>query len=104
MLSSFEGIILLCSSVAQWWSNRLLTGRLAVRVRPEEPYITNRPSVPGSQGVVLFVIHREVSEWPKEHDWKSCIRDKRIEGSNPFLSAIQWRVTQEAEGDGLLNR
>ena len=40
----------------------------------------------------------------KEHDWKSCIRDERIEGSNPFLSAIKWRVTQEAEGDGLLNR
>ena len=56
MLSSFEGIILHCSSVAQWWSNRLLTGRLAVRVRPEEPYITNRPSVPGWQGVVLFVV------------------------------------------------
>jgi hypothetical protein len=28
-----------------------------------------------------------VSEWSKEHDWKSCIRDERIEGSNPFLSA-----------------
>ena len=27
------------SSVAQWWSNRLLTGRLAVRVRPEEPFL-----------------------------------------------------------------
>ncbi len=38
-LSSFERTILsYCSSVAQWWSNRLLTGRLAVRVRPEEPY------------------------------------------------------------------
>ena len=28
----------------------------------------------------------EVSEWPKEHAWKVCIR-KRIEGSNPSLSA-----------------
>jgi hypothetical protein len=53
MLSSFEGVILLRSSVAQWWSNRLLTGRLAVRVRPEEPYITNKPSVPDRQGVVF---------------------------------------------------
>ena len=32
----------------------------------------------------------EVSEWPKEHDWKSCIRQKRIEGSNPSLSAINY--------------
>ena len=29
----------------------------------------------------------ELSE-PKEHDWKSCIRHKRIKGSNPLLSAI----------------
>ena len=29
----------------------------------------------------------EVSEWPKEHAWKVCIR-KRIEGSNPSLTAI----------------
>ena len=26
--------------------------------------------------------------WPKEHDWKSCMRQKRIWGSNPHLSAI----------------
>lgn len=25
--------------------------------------------------------------WPKEHDWKSCNRHKRFEGSNPLLSA-----------------
>ncbi len=31
----------------------------------------------------------EVSEWSKEHAWKVCIR-KRIEGSNPSLSAILW--------------
>ena len=30
----------------------------------------------------------ELSEWLKEHDWKSCIRLKRIPGSNPGLSAI----------------
>ena len=29
----------------------------------------------------------EVSEWLKEHAWKVCIRRKRIEGSNPSLSA-----------------
>ena len=34
--------------------------------------------------------------WPKEHDWKSCIRHKRIKGSNPLLSAIRnfWPVGQ----------
>ena len=30
---------------------------------------------------------REVAEWSKAHAWKVCIRHKRIEGSNPFLSA-----------------
>ena len=30
---------------------------------------------------------REVAEWSKAHAWKACIRQKRIEGSNPFLSA-----------------
>ncbi len=30
----------------------------------------------------------EVSEWFKEHAWKVCMRRKRIEGSNPSLSAI----------------
>jgi hypothetical protein len=28
-----------------------------------------------------------VAEWSKAHAWKVCIRQKRIEGSNPFLSA-----------------
>ena len=32
--------------------------------------------------------HGELSEWPKEPDSKSGIRQKRIEGSNPSLSAI----------------
>ena len=35
----------------------------------------------------LVVTPGEVSEWLKEHAWKVCIR-KRIEGSNPSLSAI----------------
>ena len=29
----------------------------------------------------------ELSEWPKEHDWKSCRRQNRLRGSNPRLSA-----------------
>ena len=32
-------------------------------------------------------MHGQVSEWSKEHDWKSCVRQKRTEGSNPSLSA-----------------
>ena len=34
-----------------------------------------------------FGLNREVAEWSKAHAWKVCIRHKRIEGSNPFLSA-----------------
>src|SRR5574337_1350810 len=34
-----------------------------------------------------FEEYGEVSERSKEHDWKSCIRPKRIAGSNPALSA-----------------
>ncbi len=33
-----------------------------------------------------ITISGEMSEWPKEHAWKVCIR-QRIEGSNPSLSA-----------------
>ncbi len=45
----------------------------------------------------------EVSEWSKEHAWKVCIR-KRIEGSNPSLSAIQfvdglWRPLRSLRND-----
>lgn len=28
-----------------------------------------------------------MAERSKAHAWKACIRQKRIEGSNPFLSA-----------------
>jgi len=34
-----------------------------------------------------------VSEWSKEHAWKVCKRQKRFEGSNPFLSATQCPVS-----------
>ncbi len=30
----------------------------------------------------------EMAEWLKAHAWKACIRQKRIQGSNPCLSAI----------------
>ena len=48
--------------------------------------------------------------WPKEHDWKSCIRQKRIRGSNPRPSAICWfdhtsrRGGRAVECGGLENR
>lgn len=29
-------------------------------------------------------------EWLKRHAWKACIRQKRITGSNPVLSAIRY--------------
>ena len=39
------------------------------------PFLRDRP-----EGVML--------EWLKRHAWKACIRQKRIGGSNPSLSAI----------------
>ena len=30
-----------------------------------------------------------MSEWFKEHDWKSCVRLKRTGGSNPLLCATK---------------
>jgi hypothetical protein len=35
----------------------------------------------------ICISNRGVSERSKEHAWKVCIRQKRIEGSNPFPSA-----------------
>ena len=29
----------------------------------------------------------ELAEWSKAHDWKSCVRDERTQGSNPCLTA-----------------
>ena len=34
-------------------------------------------------------IHAEMSEWFKEHDWKSCVGLKLTGGSNPLLCAIK---------------
>ena len=36
-----------------------------------------------------------MAEWPKAHDWKSCIPLKGIEGSNPSLSAINKKNAQK---------
>lgn len=36
----------------------------------------------------------EMSEGPKEHDWKSCVPQKGTVGSNPTLSAsTPWKYT-----------
>ena len=35
----------------------------------------------------------KVLEWLKRHAWKACIRQKRIRGSNPLLSARQRELT-----------
>ena len=34
----------------------------------------------------------EMSEWFKEHDWKSCVRLKRTGGSNPLLCARKYKT------------
>lgn len=36
-----------------------------------------------SSCILTFAFNGELSEWPKEHDWKSCRRQKRLQGSNP---------------------
>ncbi len=33
-----------------------------------------------------------MSEWLKEHAWKACKRQKRFEGSNPFLSTTKLKA------------
>lgn len=40
----------------------------------------------------------ELSEWFKEHDWKSCIGQKPIGGSNPPLSASNSRKSLKFNG------
>ena len=58
-----------CSEVAQWWSNRLLTGRPWVRAPPSEPYIA------------------EVAELADAQDLKSCEPQIRT-GSSPVFGTI----------------
>ena len=37
----------------------------------------------------MLTKHGEMAERSKAHAWKVCMRDERIEGSNPSLSASQ---------------
>ena len=46
------------------------------------------PVITAAAGAGVMPMERCPS-WSKEHDWKSCVRQKRTEGSNPSLSAIQ---------------
>ena len=41
-------------------------------------------------------IFGEMLEWLKRHAWKACIRQKRIRGSNPRLSA-QVKINETKE-------
>ena len=79
----------------------------------ESPKLTNTIGV----GKVYFPhVHTgELSERLKEHDWKSCRRQKRLRGSNPRLSAsafrgvpgrhvTYWRGGRAVECGGLENR
>ena len=47
-------------------------------------YLSHQPR---TCAILSYAFSGELSEWLKEHDWKSCIRRKRILGSNPRLSA-----------------
>ena len=38
---------------------------------------------------------RDVRVWLKEHDWKSCVRQKRTWGSNPHLSARNFKAVRQ---------
>ena len=40
----------------------------------------------------MYRLKGEMLEWLKRHAWKACIRQKRIAGSNPALSALLWEA------------
>ena len=42
----------------------------------------------------------EMTEWPKVHDWKSCVARTATEGSNPSLSAIVWGSSSVGRAPG----
>ena len=69
------------SSVAQWWSNRLLTGRLQVRVLPLEP-VSMRPSSKG----------------------RISVRHTEDAGSTPAGRANQYPRSSVEQNGGLLSR
>jgi hypothetical protein len=46
----------------------------------------------------------EMLEWLKRHAWKACIRQKRIRGSNPRLSAERAGQKWSANGQKATNQ
>ena len=46
----------------------------------------------------------EMLEWLKRHAWKACIRQKRIRGSNPCLSAERAGQKWSANGQKATNQ
>ena len=46
----------------------------------------------------------EMLEWLKRHAWKACIRQKRIRGSNPRLSAERTGQKWSANGQKATNQ
>ena len=60
-------------------------------------------------GTTSIQVFGGVSEWPMEHAWKACKRDKRFVGSNPTSSVgrqkVRWTFcggfeVEEAAGSG----
>ena len=71
---------------------RLVTERLVTR-KPEKP-VTEKLSrrAPRAGQMLANFTSGEMTEWPKVHDWKSCVARTATEGSNPSLSAIVFAV------------
>ena len=40
-----------------------------------------------TQVVKIYMLMEKSPSWSRAHDWKSCNRQKRFEGSNPSFSA-----------------
>ena len=71
--------------MAEW--TKAVDSKSTEGVRPPRVRIPLSPPYPRKRDCLDKQILGEVTEWPKVHDWKSCVR-KRTEGSNPSLSAI----------------
>ena len=53
-------------------------------------FLTNPDTCCIITGLAACAVRMEKSRsWPSAHDWKSCIPQKGIEGSNPSFSAIE---------------
>ena len=48
---------------------------------------SNQKKLPFPGEWSIITKHAEMSEWFKEHDWKSCVGLKPTGGSNPLLCA-----------------